>query len=423
MCTIRKKVVFMSRNWMYFIDTPSNQPFDTFGEIPIPVDKSSNGMVLGNLDKSGFATLFTIPDSDNKHLKIFNASMSGLNQIDSDVLVPTDVNFDTATTSVDSARHVTRDVFFSSATAVVRVCFAWSDAANRMQVANMAAISLSNSFPDPLDVTSATKSGFVNEFLYVARSNADGSAGDMVTLAAPDDACTLSAVRQTFIAPVARGLSNAPGALALYWTMHDAVGAIGRLYQWDLTSPRATNATMPLAAGGRFAPMGFVQSNRALLNGGPATGMLAAQVPGESWWTAHVFQVGDEHTLDAPREYCTSQFGDQLPDYAIALPVASQLVLVGNNDAGTYFLRVQITRPRHTPTPSASLHREQRRRDVLGTCPATPFGYPPTCSGCAPPQAVCGVTLQCDTGCCFVHQGQVTCCSSAPAAFGQAFVC
>ena len=200
----------------------------------------------------------------------------------------------------------------------------------------------------------------------------------------------------------------------------------GRLYVSNMDSSTA-NASIALQSGEVFSEMGFVEPYRAHYT----YGLVASHVVGQSSWTARLFSLSDDDDSDSsssgpaqPLEFCKQTLAGAVP--TVGVPATNDygaVILASNDGSKSYFSFVNTQQPSLLSTEQAERRARAHKRSVLGTCPATSFGYPPTCSGCNPPQAVCGTTLQCAGGCCFVFEGKVTCCSDAPARFGKAVSC
>jgi hypothetical protein len=270
-------------------------------------------------------------------------------------------------------------------------------------------INMTKTFGNDLGVNAATHIGIEEqtERMFVSRgvsgSSPDAAADIIVLLLQPS--CGMSLENRVFVQPqpvaitVAEAMGNA-GAF-MYWPM-DSPTTGGRLYRWDLQgSDDVANITLGLAPGSVFSPVGFAEVRAQMA----FYGVVASAAPGTAGIVASVINAGDPFHVDVFEVACKAQLAIDLPT-AYASVAGSSIVFASG--AGSFSL-VRV------PQPTASLSLGvSRRRNALASCQPLPFGLPPTCAGCVPPSATCGMTQHCTTGCCFVQGGKVMCCTQSP---------
>lgn len=401
--------MFMSASFAYLVDTAKM----SVQQAPIGAFQADTG-VIGIYDQTPLI-LHVIPNGKSAlhFLTIKNSrlvdywSPMNLAGVLPKGFVPT-----AAAVSKDPNLGYVVDVVFASADTVVRLCH---NPFYPNLLGSYGVFNLTRHFANPLGVDVATHVGIdeTTERLFVSRKRSGSGredAADVVVLQL-DPSCGFVADNRVYVQPQPVSLSvleamNNGGAF-LYWPMSPdgATGPDGRLYRWDLQAPTVANVSLGLALGDEIAPVGFAETLVQMA----FYGVIVSQTPGDSDVVATLIDGGDPFHVNVFKVVCKSRLAMGLPTaYA---PVANSDVVFAS-DGGVFSL-VHVPDPRSTVAIDAAAMKNAT--SLLPTqCSSFSFGLPPTCNGCAPPSALCGMTEHCTSGCCFVTGGRVMCCKQSP---------
>jgi hypothetical protein len=276
---------------------------------------------------------------------------------------------------------------------------------------------LTRHFQNPLAADVATSVGVDEQSLRVFVTRRSSPAVADVLVLDIVSGCTLRPFTQTFVSPnpiAPRVQTVTQNNFARYFWATQPDGDSGLLFKWDLSaSPTIGTLDLGLHANDVIAPIGFAEPHS--LN--EAYGIIVSQRPVQR--TATTVTVVEAVSLLGTNMsvVCNTVAKMKLPvgvspvKVTLSAPHGQGHSLVLVDESGTFSLLFVPTPTRKRDSDSLTSPRRSR-----GVCVPQTFGFPATCEGCTPPQAVCGVTQDCaaGSGCCFVVGGRVMCCTQSP---------
>jgi hypothetical protein len=424
-------VMFMSSQYAYLIHVDPDSGAMDVQQAPIGSFRASAGVVGTYVPHRIPLILHVIPSgtSDLHFLAINNSVLYdyvppwSLAQFVPSGFVPS-----ASATRVMLGAHYVEDLFFASVDTVVRLCI---DVQNPFRPFRHAVFNLSANFDNPLNVdqTTVIQVDRRSDRAYVLRSRSGSSpqdSGEVIVLKVSATHCLLEADNRVFVQPQPISLTVITAIYSsgadVYWPMspdqQSSGGSDGRLYRWNLEDVHhdrtaVANLSLKLGPNDVIAPTGFTPIWPAQ---GAATfwGVVVSQTPGDTDVGATLVDADDARYGRRHRFEIVCQ--DKLP---MALPTAAARTgnaahsLVFASDSGQFTL-VNVPFPKVSSSVDVEKRAAAAPELARGYCPAFSFGLPNTCSACTPPDALCGLTEHCASGCCFVSGGRVMCCSQSP---------